>query len=477
VKPFGEHFVVVLAIAAASAVVSFRSVYEPDLGWHLAQGRESLSGRIVRTNLFSSTYPDYRQHYTSWLSEAGAYAAWRAGGDAGIQTVQAVTVAAALSLVYFACRVQAAAMPSLAILVLGFFVVEPRAIARPHLVSFAGIAACAWLVQRTVVSRSARLLWWAVPIVAVWSNLHGECVFGVLLIAMFGLAELAWPAALTRREAIRVLTIAIGCMVALLLNPYGWGLFQYLYENVSVPAVLSIAELQPPYLPAYRAFFVYVGVALLILISLPRRLTLAEAVTAVVFAALGLRYLRLTPLLFLATAPMLAVRLTLWTSRGVDGRAFLAMALAAALFVPRVPLTTMVRGVRVGGALPDAVFPEAAVEFVRARGLSGPVFNSHNLGGWLAWRTYPDVRVFQDSRLQAYPPEHFRAILHASRSQPAWDALMSGVDWAILSLVRPNALSGDGSFPHADWATVYSDEAVEILVRRTGRYAALATEP
>ena len=123
---------------------------------------------------------------------------------------------------------------------------------------------------------------------------------------------------------------------------------------------------------------------------------------------------------------------------------------------------------------PDVVFSEPALAFVRAQGLRGPVFNSHNLGGWLAWTMYPEVRVFQDSRLQAYPPEHFRAILEASRSQPAWDTLVAGVDWAVLSLPRQNALSGAGRFPDSAWATVYADEAIEILVRRNGQYAALA---
>ena len=243
-----------------------------------------------------------------------------------------------------------------------------------------------------------------------------------------------------------------------------------------MPQILSIAELQPPYLPAYRAFFVYVAVAVLLFLSLPRRLTLVEAVTAVVFAALGFRYLRLTPLVVFATAPMLAARLNVWATRGLDGRAMVATALAMAVFVSRVPLTTMVGGVRVGGAHPDVIFSQGALAFARTHGLNGPVFNSHNLGGWLAWTMYPDVRIFQDSRLQAYPPEHFRAILDASRSQPAWDALVSGVDWAVLSVPRPNALSGAGRFPHADWATVYDDGSVEILVRRRGRYAGIARE-
>jgi len=467
--------VVAVSMAAASAVVGFRSVHAPDLGWHLAQGRENLSGRLVRTNVFSFTYPDYRQHYTSWLSDTTAYAAWRVGGDAALQALEAVTVAATLLFVYLACRAQSGALPSAAVLTLGFFVLEPRVIPRPHLTSFAGIAACSWLIECARARQSARPLLWAIPMSALWSNLHIECIFGVLQIGLFALSELVRPSALARRDAVRALAIAAGCAAALLVNPYGWGLFAYVYENASVPQILSIAELRPAYLPAYRAFFVYVAIAVLLLLSLPRRLTLSEALACLVFAALGFRYLRLTPLAFLATAPMLASRLTAWTARGLDGRALLATALAGAVFVSRVPLTTLAGGVRIGGAHPDVVFSAQALAFARAEGLEGPVFNSHNLGGWLAWTMYPEVRVFQDSRLQAYPPEHFRAILEASRLQPAWDALVSGVDWAVLSVPRPNALSGAGRFPSATWATVYEDDAVEILVRRNGRYGNLAT--
>jgi hypothetical protein len=114
------------------------------------------------------------------------------------------------------------------------------------------------------------------------------------------------------------------------------------------------------------------------------------------------------------------------------------------------------------------------VQFLRDHQLNGPTFNSNNLGGWLAWSAYPDVRIFQDSRLQAYPPDHFRRIVEASRSLDAWNDLVRGVDWAMLSTPRPNALSGVGLFANANWATVYWDDAIEIVVRREGRYADLA---
>ena len=242
-----QRLVLVLAILIASALLSFRPVYEPDLGWHLAQGREDTAGRLVRTNVFSAGYADYRQHYTSWLSEAAAYGAWTAGGDAGVQLLVALTLAATLAGLYAACRLGASALPSIATVALGVMVIEPRAIPRPHVASFLGMAACAYLVQRAVAARSARPLVWAPVIVALWSNAHIECIFGVALLGVFAAGEAVAPSALTRREALRALAIAAACLPAALANPYGVGVIRYVYENSSVPQLLAIAELGPAY--------------------------------------------------------------------------------------------------------------------------------------------------------------------------------------------------------------------------------------
>jgi hypothetical protein len=464
-----------LAVAAAAAILAFRPIYEPDLWWHLAHGRENVSGHIVRTNLFSATYPDYRQRYTSWLFDSTVYAAWQMADGAGVQSVQAVLLAATLLILFAACRIRAPAWSAAAVLVLGFFVIEPRAIPRPHLVSFAGLAACAWLVERAIARRSPKPLWWSVPLVAAWSNFHVECVFGVLLLVVFAAAELIRPAWFSRRQAALGLAIAGVAALATMVNPYGWGLAAYLYENLSVPEFVAIAELRPPRLPAYRAFFVYLVLTWGLLAAQPRRFTLSEGAVALVFGALGLMHLRETPLVFLATAPLVASRLSALTGLGLDWRAILVTTLSAALALSRIPVPMLFTEFRVGGAAvePEQFFSPRAMAFARQSGLEGPVFNSHNLGGYVAWSLYPRARVFQDSRLQAYPPEHFRRIIAASGSQDAWNALVQGLDWAIVSVPRPNQLSGTGRFPTADWATVYLDDAIEIVVRRNGKYGGL----
>ena len=466
---------VVLAIVIASALLSFRAVYEPDLGWHLAHGREDAAGRIVRTNVFSSTYPDYRQHYTSWLFETGAYAAWRLGGDSAVQAAMAATIALSLAMVYAACRVTVPVLPSLALLALGFMVIEPRAIPRPHVLSFVGMAACAWLVQRAIAARSAAPLFWAPLVTAIWSNVHGECVFGVLLVGLFGASEALSPSALSRREGLRVIAIALACAGASMINPYGWGLYRYLYENATVPQLLAIAELRPAYLPVYVAFFVYIGLACLLFALPVRRVALWEILATGAFAALGWRYLRLTPLVFFATAPIVAARLAaLSTAWRLDARAIAVTMIAVALMSSRHPSLVLGSEFHAGDLHPSSMFSPRAIAFARDAGLRGPLFNSNNLGGWVAWTMYPDARTFQDSRLQAYPPGHFQRILDASRSQAEWDALVRDIDWAMLSTPRANALSGAGRFPQTDWATVFWDEAIEIVVRRQSQHAGLA---
>ena len=463
------------AALAASAVVSFRWCYEADLWWHLAHGREIAAGVLPRVNLFSFTHPAFPQPSISWLFDLGTYGLWQASGAGGIQHGQTLVLFTTLALLFAACRVRSGIAVSAAVVAFGFFILEPRALPRPHTLSFAGMAACALLIERARVRRSAVPLLLAVPLVVVWSNFHVESVFGVALLGCFAVGTLVESAPGTRPLAWRATGATALAAAAVLANPYGFGLVQYLIDNASVPAVIRIAELQPPYLPNYAPFFVYLlALAGLFLVD-TRSFRVWEALAAAFFAILALRHLRFTPLLLCATAPFVAARL----GPELAGARWLpAGALFLGLLTARLEPATFVRqlGVGIESLAPAEIVPRGATAFARRVDLSGPLFNSMNIGGWVIWEMYPDARVFHDSRLQAYPAQHFRDTMEAYRSQPRWNALVAGVDWAMLSVPRPNELSGAGRFPGAEWATIYWDDASEILVRRTGRFASLIAE-
>lgn len=475
---WAQRAALVLVVLAASALLAFRWTYEPDLFWHLAQGREIAAGHFVRTNLFSATHPDYVQPSISWLFDVGSYALWSVGGATAIQIGQTLVVAVTLLLVAAAAQRRGAGAAALAVVGLGLFVIEPRALPRPHTVSLAGMAACALLIEQARARRSPVPLIAVIPLIAVWSNLHVESFFGVLLIGLFAAGEFLAPSVLSQRQALAAGGIAIVAAAATIVNPYGVGLLRYLWENTSVPSVIRIAELQPPYLPNYAAFFAYLVALVTLLLRRPSRLALWEGFVVVAFAALALRHLRFTAQCFCATAPIFAGRLAPWVRDRRSARSLALVGVLVGLLLARLPATAYLSQLAVGEAalVPPDMFPVGAAAFCRRVGLTGPVFNSNNIGGYLIWAGYPDVRVFQDSRLQAYPPDHFRQIMAAYRSQPDWDTLVAGVDWAVLSSPRPNELSGAGRFPRSQWATVYWDDAAEVLVRRASANGARLAE-
>lgn len=458
----------VLAIVAA-AVFTFRPTYDPDLFWHLAQGGHAVHAGVVRTNIFSAVYADYPQHYTSWAFEVCVWFADRVAGLLGVQMVQCGLIASALLVLYAAARRRASRAAAFAVLMLALFVVEPRAMPRPYLVSFVGFGVLAWwtfFVPRSssFVHRSSFL----VPVVtmAIWSNFHSESVIGLALLVVAGRrADMSWRS---------TIALWVACALATLATPYGWGLWRYLYENTAVPSALRIAELAPPTLAAYPAFFAFLLVLAVALASLPRRLRWAELAVAVASAALGLAYIRFMPIVVFATAPILADRLQAWIDRGWDRRALVATAAAVLVVTSPASPRQFVAAWRTGDAAlaPPEYFSAAAIDFIRANratspALAGPMFNSMNLGGYLDWKL--GGQTFIDSRLQAAPHEFFVFLTEAAGDPAKWDALVKHVNWAVVSLGRPSDISGVGKFNLPEWIPVFEDRAVQIFVRATSR--------
>src|SRR4029450_13456162 len=65
---------------------------------------------------------------------------------------------------------------------------------------------------------------WLLPLIALWANLHGGFVFGLVLVGAFALDAL-WNADRAHRKslALRWTAFGVGALVACCATPYGWG--------------------------------------------------------------------------------------------------------------------------------------------------------------------------------------------------------------------------------------------------------------
>lgn len=421
----------------------FTEVAETDAGWHIAIGRLITTSRAIpRTNALSWAWGESPWYPTSWLYDVALAAAAEMPSALGTQLVTAGLLAIALLGLAIACAREGSAwvVPPLALLL------APRTVARPHVASWAALAFA-------LGARSRRERTLCVMLVALAGNFHAGAAFAAAVLALQSI-EAWW---LSGRD-LRDLCIAVLAVLALLANPGFAFNLRYLLLHLHVDEVIRLKEFEAPRFSSQPAFFLLAPVALVpAALRWQKRPALLAA--TVVFCALGFRTARMTYEAEIVFAPTLAWALALIP------RAPLRIAIssaAAVLAIAGYRLDRLVFSTR----WDERTLPVRAARFIEAEHLDGRRFNGLRDGGFLEY-ALPGRLSFVDGRVQAVPPEAWRALQAAESSRAKfqqWLALLD-VEWAITTRTKER-MSGFRLLDGPAWALVYWDDASEIFVRR-----------
>src|SRR5437016_121293 len=202
-----------------------------------------------------------------------------------------------------------------------------------------------------------------------------------------------------------------------------------------------------------------------------RRERPALLVATVVFAALGLRALRMVSEAQIVWAPTLAWGL----ARLPQPRMFALAGIAAAVLAGlSLRLDRSVLALRPSTSWDASALPVRAAKFLDENHVEGPGFNALRDGGYLEM-VRPGVPAFIDGRVQAIPVEAWRELQEAEKSPAKFQALLEGLgcEWAAATRVRER-LGGYRLLNGPRWALVYWDDTTEVFVRRdVARFAPL----
>jgi hypothetical protein len=148
------------------------------------------------------------------LGELVFHALQMVGGDRGLLLAQLAAVTAALTLLALAMRSFGAPdAASALVLILVFFAAVPSfIIVRAQLFSLVLFCA-ALLLLRAEACKPTRRVWLLVPLIALWSNLHGAVLVGLAIAAAYLVLERL------RREPVVAVSVLAACCAALFLTP------------------------------------------------------------------------------------------------------------------------------------------------------------------------------------------------------------------------------------------------------------------
>jgi hypothetical protein len=251
--------------------------------------------------------------------------------------------------------------------------VAADAVARPNAWTALGLAVVLWGTRRGV-------RWPLVGLFAVWANLHGGFVVGLVALGLAAGRDRRYWAVLS------------ACVAATLVNPYGPGLYVEIWRTMADSNLHSlIGEWEPMRIGALNGFYV----AAFLFVVLARRWRYEFGLPSLLLAgAVGSQ--RQFPLFVVASLGLLAEgyrSLTRLLRLEHGWRSWVLPVLATALAV--VPAGKIVTNHDVNE------LPEHGVADLRARPCAGQVFNDYDFGGYVIWQV-PGTKVYIDGRMPSW---------------------------------------------------------------------------
>jgi hypothetical protein len=465
--------VATLAVLVLLLALGSRMLADPDTHWHIASGRLVIENRaLLWMDHFSFTFAQHPWISKEWLSQVLFAAAHLAGSWHGVALLTALAIAITFWLIVSHVAERAGLDGGLAMGALFVCLSASTFLARPHALVFAVIAG--WVIAHIRSAESGRRPpWLALPLLALWANMHGAFIVGLIIAGAFGL-EAVVNARPNERIAVigRWLAFGAACLVAVIANPYGYGPLLLSLEVASHNEGLQyIGEwLGVALTPKWLLLLLVAAAALLVLAREPRQN--AGRIMLVAFLTYMMCKHERFAMFFAITVPLVAGprlvrevreicrKLDLFQGGIASPGAVTRHAVAGGFALTALALLALSRPMP-----PPAVAPIAALSAVPAELRERRVFNSYDIGGFL---TLNGVKTFIDGRTDQLFLDGFMVrMMEATfaRDPNPLAALLDEyrIEWAIIGALKPEARL----FPRIDgWRLHYQDAAAQVWVRR-----------
>lgn len=478
---------------------------DSDTGWHIRTGEWILqNGRIPATDLFSFTKFGQPWFAWEWLSDVSMAAVHRHLGLGGIALLS-LLVLGATSLCIYRSTVEESEHRLIAISLTGLAMAAGTIhwLARPHLVTPLFAAVFCWVLNKVEKGVSdGRLLLWLPALTILWANLHGGFFVGIALVMTYALGAAAEELVHGTRDsawirARKYLFTAGACVVASLVNPYGYRLHIHVAQYLGSSFYFQrISEFQSADFHTFTA--AYFETLLMVAIAAPAwhlgKRRLIHALLLLSWAHLALFSVRNIPIFAVVSAPGIGLAMRDWlrlldSHSPLDWRGKLAASLAEletelqviasgqkrerwhlapCLAVLALALSVFHpgRAKTLHADFDRNRFPSEAATFLSQNDPepSLRLYASWQWGGYLIYRLWPSVRVFDDGRTDLYGPRFVEEGLRASEARPDWAEIFAKyrVNAALVPVDSALATVLHGA---ADWKLVYCDGVALMFVK------------
>jgi hypothetical protein len=454
-----------VGVYAVLLVCGDRLLNDTDTYWQISVGQWILDhGALPRTDIYSFTKAGEPWRSSSWLAQVLFAGSYNLAGWTGPVVLAAASIAAAFAFLAWILGRRIPATYAMVVTLAALVLSTPHFLVRPHVLVLPVMLAWAYgLISAS--ERGGTPSFWLLPTMALWANLHGGFVFGLVLAGAFAL-DAVWNADSTGRRslALRWAVFGAGAVAACCMTPYGWGSILASRKILDLGELLHlIDEWRPADFTSLGAF--EMSILALIAATLYAGVKLSPPRIALVLGLLHMalshtRNLEIFALLLplVALAPV-AAQFKLQPARFTGITAPVAF---AATLVVMLGASTWALAAKSAFSPPVLHSPAAAVDALQARH-SKRVLNDLPFGGYMIWRQMP---VFIDGRAELYGETFEVAYYRALQLRDVDGFLDLLKTWDIDAVLLTPSTPAVGLLDHiGGWQRVYSDGNAVLHVR------------
>jgi hypothetical protein len=457
-----------VAVYALLVASGNRLLLDPDTFWHITVGQWMLDHHAVpHTDIYSFTMRGHPWISMQWVYEVLTAKAYALFGWSGPVVLTAASSALTFALLAKFLSRHLSQSATIVFVAAALALTAQHLLARPHVLALPVMVAWAGgLID--AADRRAAPSFWLLPLLALWANLHGGFIFGLVLVGPVALDAVVSADAASRKSlALRWAAFGVGALVAACCTPYGWNSMLASKNILEMGSALPlITEWRPIDFGRLSTFEICllmgIGLALLRGIRLP---------PTRILLLLGLLHMalsqgRATEILALLAPMVLAAPL----ARQIGGaeasssgattpsRSLLFAGIAIVLAAGTVAYASHAR------FEPDTrQSPVAAVAALKKMNFTR-VFNDYDFGGYLI---YSGVATFIDGRTDIYGEKFFVDHNAASGLMEPENLFRLLEEYKIEATLMRTQSAATKLLDHMDgWQKVYSDDIATIHVRK-----------
>jgi hypothetical protein len=477
-----------------------------DLWWQIAHGKYYITHHTLTMDLsvFSWTPTDPTWIYNTCLGSIIVYLFYNFMGGFGLWLFQWLIFLGVFLSFYIFLRLVRQRLDITGVTLIAAIGTACALACRFYKPELFSLLIFSWivLIYFCVKITRRKFLFYIYPLIfALWVNLHGAFIVGLVFLALVFIGELInrifFPReSFSTEELVHFGAACVLSAAAILLNPYG---INYVLGTLSAGSDSSyVGQLHSkhilayiglwPYLKSYSlaifnagftAWIMTVMILSIIILSIYELIKKRSCDFAVLIVSCALYWKGMEisrasyffPVaFFFAFFYLLIYRLGL---KRFTGRATIVSLLVFVVFFASISWFTIryATDSKWFGAGLDNFVPVKEVAFLKKYHLEGQIFNDYVIGGYLVWDLYPDYKVFIDPRGGLYRNQVFQDYLEFTTKHVSIDDIhqftkkypfkIAIIHYRQMGLIFDFLRAGD------EWRLLYFEKTAAILIHKS----------